>query len=63
MTLRTFAFVHAIREEQLRAFRDALPDVEFLVPEGKGLPEGLYPSTAVAKGVKLASIASGQEQG
>lgn len=48
MTLRTFAFVHAIRDEQLQSFRDALPDVEFLVPDGTGLPEGLHRAEAAA---------------
>ena len=48
MPLRTFAFVHAISAEQLRPFQEALPDVEFLRPEGDGLPQGLERAQAAA---------------
>ncbi|HEX2540262.1 MAG TPA: D-2-hydroxyacid dehydrogenase [Caldimonas sp.] len=41
MALRTFAFVHAISEAQLRPFRAAFPGIEFLMPEDHGLPQGL----------------------
>jgi D-2-hydroxyacid dehydrogenase (NADP+) len=41
MTLSTFAFLHPVEDEMLRAFRAALPSVEFLVPQGKELPKGL----------------------
>ncbi len=48
MTLRTFAFVHTVTQEQLRPFREELPGIEFLVPEGKGLPRGLERAQAAA---------------
>jgi phosphoglycerate dehydrogenase-like enzyme len=37
----TFAFLHPVGIETLRAFRAARPEIEFLVPDGKGLPAGL----------------------
>jgi phosphoglycerate dehydrogenase-like enzyme len=48
MPLRTFAFVHAISEGQVRPFREALPQVEFLVPDGDALPAGIERAEAAA---------------
>ena len=48
MRLRTFAFAHAIAEDEVRAFREALPGVEFLRPEAGGLPGGLERAEAAA---------------
>lgn len=37
----TFAFIHPLTPEQLPTFRAALPEVEFLVPDGGALPAGI----------------------
>jgi phosphoglycerate dehydrogenase-like enzyme len=48
MSLHTFAFIHPLAAERLQAFRDALPDVEFLLPDDSGLPAGLERAEAAA---------------
>ena len=49
MRLRTFAFVHAVTEEQVQAFREALPDVVFLLPpDAGGFPRGLERAQAAS---------------
>ena len=48
MPLRTFAFLHEVSHEQLQPFREALPEVEFLLHEGGGLPRGLERAEAAA---------------
>jgi len=41
MRLTTFAFLHPLKPAQLAAFRDALPDVEFIVAQDGSLPPGI----------------------
>ena len=48
MPSRTFAFIHPITPAQLQPFRDAAPDVEFLVPGSGPLPAGLERADAAA---------------
>ena len=38
---RVFAFLHPLADEHAARFRAALPEVEFLVPAARGLPEGI----------------------
>jgi len=45
---RVFAFLHPLTEEQANRFRDAHPEVEFLVPAQRGLPEGIERSQGAA---------------
>jgi phosphoglycerate dehydrogenase-like enzyme len=47
---RSFAFLHPVGAETLSAFRTARPEIEFLVPEGKGLPAGTERATGAAVG-------------
>ena len=41
MGLSTFAFLHPLDAAEVGRFQRALPEVEFLVPAGRGLPQGL----------------------
>jgi phosphoglycerate dehydrogenase-like enzyme len=46
----TFAFLHPIGAERLQPFRQACPDVEFLVADGTGLPAGIARAQAATIG-------------
>lgn len=48
MQLKTFAFLHALDDARLRWFQEALPEVEFLVPQGAAFPEGIERAEAAA---------------
>jgi phosphoglycerate dehydrogenase-like enzyme len=48
MPLKTFAFTHPLRAEQLQVFRTALPALEFLVPDKVGIPPGIERAEAAA---------------
>ncbi|HUP09271.1 MAG TPA: D-2-hydroxyacid dehydrogenase [Caldimonas sp.] len=39
--LRTFAFLHPVADEHVARYRAAFPQVDFLVPSERGLPDGI----------------------
>jgi phosphoglycerate dehydrogenase-like enzyme len=48
MRLSTFAFLHSLEPAHVQWFHEAMPGVEFLLPEGKALPAGIARAQAAA---------------